>query len=141
MANDFLGSGLLRPFVRDGKGDFAASSGRDLIDASIGQVLGTRASSAVAQGELPWQPDAGSKLYLVKHRNNIAVTRETARAFVLEALRRWEPRVEVLDVTVVEPERINELNRLVLLITWRPIERNVDPNQVRFGPFQTEVTL
>ena len=141
MANDFLGSGLLRPFQRNGTGDFANGSDEALLNASIGQVLSTRASSPTSQGELPWRPDAGSKLHLVRHRNNVSVTRETARAFVLEALRRWEPRVEVLDVTVVRPERITELNKIVLKIAWQPIERNVDHNRVRFGPFTTEVAI
>jgi phage baseplate assembly protein W len=90
----FLGAGLLRPFVRDQKQDFANGSFVDLVRASVGQILGTRASddSGEHQGELEWRPDFGSKLYLLQHRKGPLLS-ELARFYVVEALSRWEPRV------------------------------------------------
>lgn len=141
MANDFLGSGLLAPFQRDGKGDFAHASGARLVGSTIAQIVATRAQSAKAGGELPWRTNAGSWIHLLRHRNNTPAFRETARVYIQSAIRRWEPRVEVLDVTAVEPDRINELNKPVIRIRWRLIERNTPSNRVLFGPESTEVEL
>ena len=41
MANEFLGFGLLRPFRRDRKADFAAAGGEALLRSAVGQILGT----------------------------------------------------------------------------------------------------
>lgn len=141
MTNDFLGSGLLAPFQRDGKGDFANARGAKLIESAIKQIVGTRAESAISGGELPWRTDAGSWIHLLRHRNNTPAFREAARVYIQSAIRRWEPRVEVLVVTPVNPDRISELNKPVIRIRWRFIERNVPGNRVLFGPVTTEVEL
>lgn len=141
MTDDFLGSGLLAPFQRDGKGDFANARGVKLISSSIAQIVGTRAQSATSGGELPWRTNAGSWLHLLRHRNNTPAFREAARIYIQNAVRRWEPRVEVLDVTPIDPDRISELNRPVIRIRWRFIERNVPGNRVLLGPATTEVEL
>ncbi len=41
----FLGVGLLRPFQRDRKNDFAKGSGAALISSRIGQILGTKSKT------------------------------------------------------------------------------------------------
>lgn len=139
--SNFTGSGLLRPFQRDGKGDFANAEGATLVQSVFGQILGTRASSAASEGELPWRTEAGSLLYTIKHRNNTAVTRERARVFVQDAIRRHDKRIEILDVDVVESERTIELNQIVLRIRWRLVDRNRTGNQVLVEPQTTEVNL
>lgn len=89
----FLGQGLVRPFRRDQRSDFANAGGRALVKACVGQVLGTRADSASGAGELPWRTEFGSRLHLLRHRNQtdeafyaLAVT------YTRDALQRWEPR-------------------------------------------------
>lgn len=97
-----LGFGLLRPFVRDQKNDFAAGGGVALVTACVGQVLGTRASSPGAAGELPWRPRLGTKLQRLRHKNNKPLLAELARLDVAEALRRYEPRARVRAVERTE---------------------------------------
>lgn len=90
--------GLLRPFREDGINDFAAGSGKALVESTLGQVLGTRCSSSSAVGELPWRPEFGSLLHLLKHATLDAVTEAIARQYVLDAVAAWMPEVSILAV-------------------------------------------
>jgi phage baseplate assembly protein W len=100
----FLGSGLLRPFRRDEKNDFASGSGADLVAACVGQVLGTRASGPSGVGELPWRPEFGSAdLNALRHAQNDDALADLGVVYVGEALRRWEPRARVTRVTPRRP--------------------------------------
>lgn len=99
-----LGRGVTRPFRRDGRGDFATATGAELITAAVGQILGTIAESAVNIGEVPWRPDFGSKLHLLRHSPNNEALVETARIFVIEAIQRWEPRVRISNVQISRDE-------------------------------------
>lgn len=96
----FVGYGLIRPFRRDRKIDFAASGGLKLLQSAIGLILGTTCSSQFSEGELPWRPEFGSLLQQLRHSPNDAATRELARVYVVDAIRRWEPRVRVTDVQI-----------------------------------------
>lgn len=95
-----LGAGLIRPFQRDGKSDFANTTGVALVQAAIGQILGTQASSDFAQGELPWRPEFGSLLHTLWHSKNDEALAEVAQAYVVDAITRWEPRVRLKQVVV-----------------------------------------
>lgn len=109
------GRGLLRPFRRDQKRDFASGTGAELVAAQLGQVLGTIASSEVTGGELPWRTEFGSLLHLLRLSNADPALVEEARAFVALAIQRWLPRVRVLDIELV-PAQID--SALILRITW-----------------------
>jgi phage baseplate assembly protein W len=98
----FLGSGVLRPFQRDQKNDFAHGGGRALLSSRIGQILGTKADSTAGPGELPWRTNFGSRLHLLRHRNNALALAELARVMILEALGTWERNITVTSVTPVE---------------------------------------
>jgi phage baseplate assembly protein W len=98
----FLGRGILRPFTRDQKSDFAVGDGLALLNACIGQVLGTKGRSVHGTGELPWRGDFGSRLHLLRHRNNSAALHAFASVAVQEAIDAWEPRVRVTDVAVLD---------------------------------------
>lgn len=90
----FLGSGLVRPFIRDKKNDFANDTDVNLIRACVGQILGTRAGDpgGATQGELLWRPNFGAKLYLLKHARDEIIT-SLGAIYVKDALSQWEPRV------------------------------------------------
>lgn len=98
--NDQLYNGIMRPFRRDGKKDFRHAGGPEAISASIGQILGTAAKNAYAPGELPWRDDFGSLLHLLKHKRSISSTRELARFYAVNALAKWEPRIDLVGVRV-----------------------------------------
>ena len=69
------------------------------------------------------------------------MTRERARIFAQEAIRRHDKRVVILDIEVIERERIDELNQIVLLVRWRLADQNTPGNNVLLGPETTEVPL
>lgn len=124
----FLGSGLLRPFVRDQKSDFANGSGIVLIQACVGQILGTMASqdSGVIRGELRWRPNFGARFYLLKHRKGPRLA-QLASIYARECLARWEPRVTNVSVTAA----FYPLETLLSIdLVYDVITRNVSQNQV-----------
>lgn len=99
VLNQF-GHGVIHPFRRNRTGDFQNEFGVALIKSNVSQILGTFAASEIAQGELPWRPNFGSVLYLLRHQPNNDSAQSLARIYVVEALQRWEPRVKVTDVRV-----------------------------------------
>jgi phage baseplate assembly protein W len=129
MSNEFLGFGLLRPFRRDRKADFAAAGGEALLRSAVGQILGTMASSDFTQGELPWRTEFGSLLHLLRHQKNDAVLQELARVHVADALKRWEPRVQLTSVQVTR-ERDRGENVLAIRLRYNIISANVPGNNV-----------
>lgn len=96
----FLGCTVIRPFQRDGKGDFNNACDEDAVRAAVGQILATVGSSEYTVGELPWRPEFGSLLYLLRHVNNDIDLIELARVYVIEALQRWEARINVKEVRI-----------------------------------------
>jgi hypothetical protein len=140
MANEFLGFGLLRPFRRDRKADFAAAGGEALIRSAVGQILGTMASSDFTQGELPWRTEFGSLLHLLRHQKNDAVLQELARVHVADALKRWEPRVQLTSVQVTR-ERDRGENVLAIRLRYNIISANVPGNNVILGGLEHTILV
>jgi len=122
VTQGFLGFGLLRPFRRDLKADFAADGGERLVRSAVGQILGTMASSDFTQGELPWRTEFGSLLHLLRHRRNDAVLQELARVYVVDALKRWEPRVVVTSVQMTR-ELQDGQNVLAIRLRYNLVDR------------------
>lgn len=112
-----VGFGLIRPFQRDRKADFAAAGGEALIRSAVGQILGTRGSSEATTGEVPWRPELGSRLDLLRHQKNDALLQELGRTYVVDALKRWEPRVRVTSVRVTR-ERLDGENVLAIRVRY-----------------------
>ena len=139
----FLGNGLLRPFRRDEKNDFANGSGEELVRSAVGQVLGTRCTSATQVGELPWRPEFGSLLPTLRHANNSDEIQQIAQAFVVDALRRWEPRVRVtgFGITRRASTPTGPEDTLEIKVEYDIIDRNVPGNNVILSGQQTTVEL
>ena len=108
----FLRRGIITPFRRDQKADFANDSGVELIRSNVRQVLGTKGPGSNGSGELPWNTEFGSLMHTLRHQNNNPVLEQIALVHVVEALARWEPRVNITDVSI-------ERNRRVLTIAIR----------------------
>ncbi len=137
---DFLGYGLLRPFRRDRKADFAAAGGEALVRSAVGQILGTMAGSEHTQGELPWRTEFGSLLHLLRHQKNDAVLQELARVHVVDALKRWEPRVQVTSVLVTR-ERQDGENVLAIRLRYNVISANTPGNNVLLRDLEQVVAV
>lgn len=91
----FLGRGVPRPFRRDQKSDYVNVSGTPLVDAAIGQIIGTHAQTGRSHGELPWRPEFGSRVHTLRHAPNNAALDDVATAYVAQAIDRWDGRIGV----------------------------------------------
>ena len=119
----------MRPFRRDQKADFAAAGGEALIKSAVGQVLGTVGASDFTQGELPFRTEFGSLLHLLRHQKNDRVLQELARVYVVDALKRWEPRVRITSVEVTR-EQLDGENVLAIRVRYDVIAANAPGNNV-----------
>jgi phage baseplate assembly protein W len=136
----FLGFGLLRPFRRDQKADFAAAGDEAAVKSAVGQILGTIGASDFTQGELPWRTDFGSLLHLLRHQKNDRVLQELGRVYVVDALKRWEPRVIVTSVQVAREEHDGE-NVLAIRLRYNLISSNVPGNNVVLSGLEQTVFM
>ena len=97
-ASDVLGTGWHFPVAREGPPDEATrlqmASGELSVRQSIEIILST------AKGERVMRPDFGCDLNKLLFAPNDRTTQALAEFEVREALRTWEPRIDVLDVNV-----------------------------------------
>ncbi|NRD63333.1 hypothetical protein HRD49_16395 [Corallococcus exiguus] len=91
---------LLVPFRRDRKRDFASGTGAALLASKVRQVLLTEGATPFSTGELPWRTSFGAGLSRLRHQRNDAVLAELARVYIRDALLRWLPGVQLVEVRV-----------------------------------------
>ena len=137
---EFLGFGLTRPFQRDGRADFVATGGEQLVRAAVGQVLGTVGASEITPGEMPWRTEFGSLLHRLRHQKNDSVLQELGRVYVVEALKRWEPRVVVTAVRVNREPHDGE-NVLAIRLRYDVISVNTPGNNTILSETEQTVRL
>ena len=92
MLADFLGKGWGFPVTKDEKMGVAMSAGEESIQESIWIILST------APGERVMRPDFGCGIHRWVFEVNDAATVGQVTKEVRDALIRWEPRIDVLDV-------------------------------------------
>jgi phage baseplate assembly protein W len=124
-------TGLLTPFRRDRKRDFASGSGEDLLASKVLQALMTNGSTPRSSGELPWRTSFGAGLELLRHQRNDAALAELARVHVRDTLKRWVPEAELVEIAVTREDAT-----LQLRVRFRPARR-----QGRSTETPAEVTL
>lgn len=124
---DFLGKGWAFP-VNVKKNRIAMSEGEEGIRESILIILGT------AKGERVMRPDFGCSINELVFEPNSTATTTLVAFHVKEALMKWEPRVEVLNVKATTDE--NEGNRLNIDIEYKVKTTNSKANLVY--PFYLE---
>lgn len=110
--------GLLVPFRRDRKRDFATGTGADLLGSKVLQAVMTAGATPRSSGELPWRTSFGAGLDLLRHQRNDAALAELARVQVRDALRRWVPEAELVGVDVAREDAM-----LTLRVRFRPAKR------------------
>lgn len=114
---EYLGAGIILPFRRDGKQDFANSSGLDMVRSSVRLILGTLCSGPENEGELRYNQGLGTLVSTLKHRNiDDPTTQELATHYVYEALKENEPRVLLFDVRI---DKDSDRNQFVMKISFR----------------------
>src|SRR3954467_9274954 len=113
--DDILGQGWRYPVTASADGPRWAS-GADKIRQSIWLILST------AKGERLMLPDFGCGVHDLVFAANTAALRGLVATEVREALTRWEPRADVLDVRVETPD--DARNRVIISIACRIRENN-----------------
>jgi phage baseplate assembly protein W len=128
MAQEFLGIGWKFPAQVDEQGEIGLSRYEEDIREAIWIILGT------APGERLMRPEFGCGIHEYVFAPNNTRTAGLIRFRVEEALRRWEPRVELEEVAV----RSDPRNPAVILIN---IDYRVRATDSRFNlvyPFYLE---
>jgi uncharacterized protein len=92
-----LGAGWAFPVLQDADGRLALARDEDRIRQSIWLILAT------APGERVMLPSFGCGIHDLVFQPNTVAVRGSVQAEVNDALARWEPRIDVLDVTVSAP--------------------------------------
>jgi phage baseplate assembly protein W len=108
----FLGTGWGFPIGPPaGASTLTIATGVEAVRQSIWMVLGT------APGERVMRPEFGCRLHDLVFAANDAGTAGAAVEAVRDALNRWEPRIDVLDVTAApDPD---DRNRLMIEINYQ----------------------
>lgn len=107
--NDFVGQGWAFPLQVSGRGGVVLIGGDAKIAESIWIILSTPI------GQRVMRPTFGSRLHELVFADANAETMGLTEMYVEEALRLWEPRIEVLEVEAsISPE-----SRNVLLVNVR----------------------
>ena len=94
MSDEFIGRGWAFPLRTDATGGIALVSREREIEEAIRLILGT------APGERPMRPEFGCRINEYVFASADGGTANAIAAEVKHALRRWEPRIDVQDVTV-----------------------------------------
>lgn len=122
MARSFLGKGWRFPVTIDRSGGVGQSAQDELIRESILIILGT------APGERVMRPHFGCEIHDLLFAPNNPNTAGLAAHYVVEALEKWEPRIEAINAAA-RPSQ-DEPNKLLIDIQYRVRGSNVTRNLV-----------
>jgi len=121
MALDF-GRGLITPFQRDGKGDFANTTGDQLLRSDLAELIGIIGPTADQRGELPWRDEVGTRLINLKHRKiHNSTIQGLALQMTAEVISRFETRVRVTRARVEVSD-----TALRVFVSYTPLGYNSD---------------
>src|SRR4051794_28230045 len=108
---DILGSGIAFPLQVDRRGGIALARDETDVDQAIELILGT------APGERPMRPEFGCGVHDFVFDTIDASTVARMETEIREALDRWEPRVEVMELSF-DLDGVDR-GELVITITYR----------------------
>ena len=100
---DFLGKGIGFPLEVDGYGRLRLSSHERSVEESIRMILGT------AVGERVMQPDFGCRIHDFVFHPADPNTSASIMLAVMNALRKWEPRVDDVEVLLGDNRDLLEI--------------------------------
>lgn len=93
-AKTFLGNGLSFPIRADARGQIELCSGSQDIEQAIRIIISTQ------PGERVMRPTFGCRVHELLFEPRSPTTISLLQEYVRDALRVWEPRIEVLNVDV-----------------------------------------
>ena len=127
MTEEFIGAGWAFPLRTDATGGIALVAHVREVEESIRLILGT------APGERPMRPEFGCRIHDPVFGTPDAGTAGQIEYEVRASLARWEPRIDVHDVTVTS----DPTDAAILYIDIRyAIRASNDPRNLVF-PFYT----
>jgi phage baseplate assembly protein W len=141
MADPFahLGRNLLVPFRRDGAQDFANGTGLDVVRSSIRTILGTLNAGPNTGGEVPFNQDLGTQLPTLRHSNiNDPRTHNMAVFYVVEAIKKNEPRVLVREVNI---SKRPDTRRIVIRLRYDVVDVDLPASAVIARDVNQEVIV
>jgi uncharacterized protein len=94
VSEEFIGRGWAFPLRTDATGGIAMVSREREIEEAIRLILGT------SPGERPMRPEFGCRIHEFVFASADGATASLVAGEVRRALGRWEPRIDVEDVTV-----------------------------------------
>ena len=104
MAQAFLGTGWSFPIAPDAIGELEYAAYEDSVRQAVWIILGT------AKGERVMRPDFGCGIHdLVFERNTVSTAGKVTQS-VREALLMFEPRIELVDVSVVPQNDVMQIS-------------------------------
>lgn len=122
MKKDFLGVGWAFPPRVEPSGKFAMSKEKDDIEEAIRVILET------SKGERVMRPDFGCGVHDLPFKSINQAFMNEVKTNVREALLRYEPRIEVMQLTVSDEEADN--GKLKVKIKYRVRATNNTFNMV-----------
>ncbi len=100
-AKTFLGTGLSFPLRTDARGKIMLTSGGQDIEEAIRIILSTR------PGERVMRPTFGCRAHELLFEPRTPTTVSLLQEYVYEALRMWEPRINLI-VVDVNPDEMHD---------------------------------
>lgn len=119
---DQFGHGIICPFQRDGKGDYANAGGKVCLKSDVSELLGIIGPTPTQPGELPWRTSTGSRLNALRHRNmHKDMIAATVGQYAGESVRRDEKRVRVGPTTVTKDPPNYPENTMLAEFSYTPL--------------------
>lgn len=125
MSFDFLGRGIKFPFnLQSLSGGTTTSKEKEHIEESIRQILGT------SPGERFMNPYFGSKLKELIFEPDDEILEELIAFYITDAVSRWEKRVVITEVVVIDSATDTDSNKVTVKIFYQVIATQVEGNLV-----------
>jgi uncharacterized protein len=129
MNNPLVGKGWSFPPRPDGRGGIALASDATDIEQAINIILGT------GPGQRVMRPDFGCKIHDLAFAPINAQTLGLVQRYVEEAIGWWEPRVDVVEVSVTTDVSLRAVGKLLIHIRY--VVRATRDERTLVYPFYT----
>ncbi len=95
-ANSFIGKGYVFPFVLNSSGRPDVKTGKDLLEASMKDILSWALGTRYMLGQY------GGGLERLLQEPNDTITQALVKHYTVDLITQWEKRLKVLDVLVTK---------------------------------------